>query len=282
MPTPRPGPSPLFVRRLTRTEVPDGTALGVFGDLHIGCHDAPAANLMVECFDRVGVDIVIPNGDIHDCGPVAPHEMKARTAAATNGQLLEEAYSGREYVDWMRTRRLCLYGEGNHEDWINDVAVRNNAVGSITVANSLDLPVGPAFEVLPHGYQIRLGSLVIEHGDIVLGRGSGGANLARSILNRYPTQTTVVNHFHRDDYAVRTAPDAGGVPRSHAAVCLGHMSDPSAHADYAGRAPNWQQGFGLIRVWYDAGKPRFTVDSVEIHRTRRGHPVFEYGGHVYR
>ncbi len=270
------------IRRITRAEAPTGTLIGIFGDLHIGCEDKPAANLMVECMDAEGVDILIPNGDIHDCGPVAPHEMKARMAAATNGQLIEEAYSGREYVDWMKTRRLTLYGPGNHEDWINDVAVRANAVGSVTVANALDLPVGPGFEVLPHGYQIRFGNLVIEHGDIVLGRGSGGATLARSILARYPDQTTVVNHFHREDFAVRTSPDASGVLRSHAAVCLGHLSEPSAHAEYAGRVPNWQQGFGLVRVWYDGDKPRFTVDSIEIHRTRRGGPIFEYNGRVYR
>lgn len=237
---------------------------------------------MIECFEREGVEVVIANGDIHDCGPVAPHEMKAHRASAMNGQLLEEAYSGREYVDWLATRRLTIYGPGNHEDWINDVAVKANAVGSITVANALDLPVSDHFEVLPHGYQVRLGGLVVEHGDIVLGRGSGGANLARTILARYPAQTTVVNHFHRDDYAVRTTPDASGVLRSHAAVCLGHMSDPTAHAEYAGRTPNWQTGFGIVRVWYDSQKPRFTVDSVEVHRTRRGTPVLEYGGRIYR
>jgi hypothetical protein len=237
---------------------------------------------MVECMDYEGTDVIIANGDIADCGPVAPHEMKARTAAATNGSLLEEMETGREYINWMRTRRLAIYGEGNHEDWINDVARRTNTVGSLSVANALGLPVGPGFEVLPQGYQIRLGSLVIEHGDIVLGRGSGGVNLARTLLNRYPTQTTVVGHYHRDDYAVRTAPDSTGVLRSHAAVCLGHLSLPDAHSEYAGRAPNWQQGFGIVRVWYDSNKPRFTVDSVEIHRDRRGRPLFEYNGKVYK
>jgi hypothetical protein len=60
------------------------------------------------------------------------------------------------------------------------------------------------------------------------------------------------------------------------------MSDPAAHYQYAGRTPDWQQGFGLIRVWYEDNKPRFTIYPIHIHRTRRGLPIFEHNGHVYR
>lgn len=269
-----------FVRVLSRADCPAGTKIGVFNDLHIGIHDRRAADIAIEIFEYAGVDVVIANGDIHDCGPVAPHLGKQRRAAMSNGQLIEEAACGREYIDWLLTRRMAIYGTGNHEDWINDVALATNTVGTTTVRSALGIPTG--IEVIPHGYQIRLGSLVIEHGDIAIGRSSGGVNLAQTILRRYPDQNTVVGHFHIDAYAVRTGPDAQGVLRSYAAHGIGHLSDPGAHAEYAGRCPNWQQSVAIIEVWYDGLKPRFSIEHVEIHRTRRGLPVASYRGRIIR
>jgi hypothetical protein len=255
--------------------------IAVFGDVHIGCHDEPAMRALIECFEREGVDLTIPNGDIHDCAAVSSHADKRAKAVIESGQLAEEAASGRWIVDWLMTRP-CIYGEGNHEDWINDLALHTNTVGTVTVASALGLPVSDDFLVLPQGYQIRIGSLAIEHGDEILGRSMGGQHLAATILRRYPAQSTVVNHFHRMDYAVHTTADHNGVPRSFSVHSLGHVSDPGAHADYAGRLPNWQQGGAIIDLWQCDGKQRYTIHPIEIHRDRRNKPVFEYNGHVYR
>lgn len=268
-----------LTRLLSRREVPDGTLMAVINDVHIGIMDQDATKLVVECCEREGVTLNIANGDIHDCGPVAPHELKARAASLANGSLLEEAATGRWLVDWFTTRPT-LYGTGNHEDWINDVALRTNTVGSVTVRSALALP--EAIEVLPHGYQIRIGSLVVEHGDVLLGRSSGGSNLPQNILRRAPDQTTIVGHWHTIANAIRTSVDARGVNRSRGAYTSGHLSDPTAHMDYAGRSPNWQQGFTLVKVWYEDNKPRFTITPIEIHRTRYGRPIFEHNGHIYR
>lgn len=255
--------------------------IAVFGDVHIGIHDEAAMRVLIECFEREGCDLIIANGDIHDCGPVSRHPVKAKLAALETGQLAEEAASGRWIVDWMATRP-CIYGEGNHEDWINQLAVNTNTVGTLTVASALGLPTGPEFIVLPHGYQIRWGSLVLEHGDVLFPRSSGGTHLAASILRRFPNQTTVVNHFHHGDYSVHTTDDAYGRACSHACYALGHVSLKEKHQDYAGRAPNWQQGGAIIRTYHVDGKARFTVYPIEVHRDRRGRPVFEFNGHIYR
>ena len=253
--------------------------VAILNDIHIGIMDQAATRLVVECCEREGATLVLANGDIHDCGPVAPHELKARAASLANGSLLEEAATGRWLIDWFATRNT-LYGTGNHEDWINDVALRTNTVGSVTVRSALALP--EAIEVLPHGYQIRIGSLVVEHGDVLLGRSSGGAALAQNILRRAPDQTTIVGHWHTTSSAFRTSVDARGINRTRGAYTSGHLSDPTAHMDYAGRSPNWQQGFTLVKVWYEDNKPRFTIHPIEIHRTRYGKPIFEFNGHVYR
>lgn len=258
---------------------PEGTKIAIWGDLHIGVHDRAAIHQVIECFEHEGVEMVIANGDIHDCGAVSRVSGKKTKAVFETGQLAEEAASGREIVQWMTTRR-CVYIPGNHEDWINDLALASNCVGTVTVASALGIPAG--IEVLDHGAQVRIGSLVVEHGDLTLGRSHGSANLAATILRRYPAQTTIVGHFHRDDYAVHTTPDHAGIHRSFAAHSLGHLSDPTKHIDYAGRHPNWQQGAGIVTVWYDGGKPRFTVQHIVVHRDRRNRPIFEFNGKVYK
>jgi hypothetical protein len=272
---------PALVRRLTQREVPDGTLIAVFGDLHIGEHDAPAARLFVEAADREGAGLVLANGDIVNCGTVSRHPgLKAR-AVARYGDLATETASGREFLDWLATRGgKSILGVGNHEDWINDVALYSGLGRTLSVRTALSIP--DSVEVLAQGYQVRIGSLAIEHGDIVLGRSSGGPNLARNILRRYPLQTTVVNHFHTMGCAIDSTPDSAGITRNHGAFAIGHLSDPTAHTEYAGRTPNWQQGFGFIRVFYIDGKPSFTVMPVQIHRTRRNRPYCEFNGHVYR
>lgn len=270
-----------LVRRLTRREVPDGTLICVFNDLHIGEHDAPAANLMVEAADREGAGIVIANGDVVNCGTVSRHPGVKARALAKYGDLEHEVASGRQYLDWLENRGgKSFLGVGNHEDWINDVALYSGLGRTLSVRTALS--IGRRVEVLPQGYQLRIGSLAIEHGDIVLGNSRGGPNLARNILRRYPQQTTVVGHFHSMGCAIDTTPDSRGVLRSHAAYAIGHLSDPDAHTEYAGRHPNWQQGFAFIRVYYVDGQPRYTVTPVEIHRNRRNRPFCEYNGHVYR
>lgn len=256
-----------------------GCRVAVLGDVHIGIHDDRALRVLVECFEGVGTEIVLANGDIHDCAAVSPHHGKRRRAALETGQLAEEAASGRWLIDWFCTRPT-IYGPGNHEDWINDVALDTNTVGTLTVASALGLP--PSITTLPHGYQIRLGSMVVEHGDVIFPRSSGGVNLASNILRKYPNQTTVVNHFHHMDYAVHTTDDSNGVARSHAAFCLGHVSLPDAHQEYAGRSPNWQQGGAIIELYEVDGRPRYTVHLLEIHRDRRGRPFLQFGGKVYR
>lgn len=255
--------------------------LGILSDIHIGVHDEDAVKVVVECMEAEGVDGLIANGDIHDCGPVSRHAGKAKRAALENGQLLEEAASGRWIVDWFRTRPTA-YIPGNHEDWINDLALETNTVGTLTVASALGLPEGPDFVVFPHGSQLRFGSLVVEHGDLLFPRGGGPANLARAILAKYPSQTTIAGHFHRDDFSCHTTPDHAGIARTHAAHTLGHLSDPRAHKEYAGRDPNWQQGAGIVRLWRDGGRIRFTVDHLMVHRDRYDRPVLEYAGRVYR
>lgn len=271
------------VAHLTRRDVPDGSLIGVYSDVHIGIEDREVLGPVVECSEREGVTHVWLNGDIHDCGVASRHPDKRARAALDHGRLAEEAAGGRWFVDWALTRHDgaagCIYGEGNHEDWINQIALDPALNGTVTVRSALGLP--NRLVMLPQGYQIRLGSLRVEHGDAVFKRGSGGKYPARKLLDVSPDQTTLVGHVHRMDDARRVYENEDGVLVSRRAHTQGHLSLPHKHRDYAARNPSWHQSFTFIRVFWDGARPKYTLYPVEVFRNRRGRPAFEFNGRLY-
>jgi hypothetical protein len=253
--------------------------LGILNDIHIGIHDDVATRVVIEVMEDAGVDFVIANGDIHDCAAVSRHQGKSRLAAVETGQLAEEIAGGRWIIDWLCTRPT-VYGVGNHEDWINDLALATNTIGTLTVRSALAIP--DSIAIVPSGYLLRHGNLAIEHGDKALIGGGRGQYIASALLRRYPDQTTLVGHFHREDVAVATTLDNRGVSRMHGAYCIGHLSLPDKHMEYAGRSPNWQQGAAIVNLWEADARPRFSVNLLRVHRDRRNRPMVEYNGKVYK
>jgi hypothetical protein len=274
-------PAAKHVRHLSRKECPDGSVLAIFNDVHLGIEDTPALKVAAGVAEGAGATHFIVNGDGADCGCISPHHGKKKRSQYEHGTLEEEIAPGRWFLDWIAgSGRKSILGTGNHEDWINDLALETGMVGTTTVRSALN--IDPRTEVLEHGYQIRLGSLVIEHGDLLLGRSSGGPTTASRILAKYPDQSTICGHFHIESSSFRTSFDAGGILRTRGAYTLGHLSDPAKHWEYASRAPNWQQGLGIVEVFYIDGKPRYDVTQVGIHRDRYNRPYATYRGKVYR
>jgi hypothetical protein len=97
-----------------------------------------------------------------------------------------------------------------------------------------------------------------------------------------PNQSTIIGHLHRDFQEVWTTQDVRGVPETHMAAGIPHMSDEESHTDYAGGYPNWQKGFGILDVWEDMRRPRFTLYRPIIHSYGRGRPYFEFNGRKYK
>ena len=272
----------LTVRKLLSSEVPTGSVIGVFSDVHIPIHDEAVLRLVVECCEDVGVTHVVANGDILDCGVGSRHPSKRARDSIDMGDLKRSVEPGRWFLNWMRTRP-CWFVRGNHERWLEDKIAEDPALRAVTPEALLGIPEnGDGWEVLPSGSCLRLGSLVIEHGDGIWPSGSGGQNPGARAKQVAPDQTTIVGHLHRKFMSVWTTRDEDGVPRSRAVYGNGHLSKETAHREYAGTYPGWQQSFALIRVWQDRGKLRYTVDQPEIHRDTDGEPVFEYAGRVYR
>jgi len=268
--------------RLTKADVPEGSIIAVLSDVHIPSHDEVALRLAVECCEAAGVTHVILNGDIADCGPASRHEGKRRRATLDEGSLMESIEPGRWLYKWARTRPSILL-LGNHEGWVERLIDESPELKGTPTTTLMGLPAdGDGWDVLPSGSRIRLGSRCWEHGDGMFKSGSGGQNPGNRIKTLAPDQTTSVGHLHRKFATFWSTPDEEGIQRTRGAYGNGHLSNPAAHEDYAGTYMNWQQSFEITRVWYDGDRPRFTTDQPEIHRDKRGRPVFEYQGRVYR
>jgi hypothetical protein len=268
--------------RWTKREVPEGSIIGVLSDLHIPSHDEPAVRLAIECLEAVGATHIILNGDIADCGPASRHEGKRKRAALDEGCLRESIAAGLWIYEWARSRP-CVLLLGNHEAWVENYIAGSPELKGTEATALMGLPSdGVGWDVLPSGSRIRLGSRCWEHGDGLFPSGAGGANPGVRIKALAPDQTTSIGHLHRKGAFFWSSEDEYGLSRTRGAYMNGHLSRPEAHEDYAGTYLNWQQSFEITRVWYEGDRPRFTTDQPEIHRDKRGRPMFEYGGRVYR
>jgi hypothetical protein len=267
-------------RKLTRDECPDGTTILWVSDVHIPIHNDPALRLMVECAERIGVSLVVAGGDIYDMNCLSRHPKESHRVVE-HSTILEEIQPGRWLVDWFAKRNAKLI-LGNHEDRLKRFIDDNPAFhGSVlgNFARVVDLPAG--IEVIPQGGEIRIGSLSMRHLDAEFKGGSGGQHPAAKLLSMLPAQSTIGGHLHRKAMACRTTRDEDGIPRTHAAWIMGHMSDESHHYSYVTTSPNWQTGFGVVRVWWDGERPRFSVYQVEVMFDRFGRPYFEFDGRLY-
>ena len=272
----------MITHQLSKRDVPEGSVIAVLSDVHIPHHDETALKLAVECCEDAGVTHVILNGDIADCGPASRHEGKRDRALLDEGCLKESVAAGLWLYEWARSRP-CFLLRGNHEGWVEKYIEKSPEVKGTSVEALMGLwEDGDGWTVLPNFSRIRLGSLCWEHGNGIFPSGSGGINPAARIRSSAPDQTTHVGHLHRKFASFWSSPDECGHYRTRGAIGNGHMSIPEAHAEYAGTYLNWQQSFELTTVWYDGARARFTTDQPEIHRDRRGKPVFEYRGKVYR
>lgn len=266
--------------RLTEKDVPDGSVIAIFNDLHIPHHDERAMQLAIECCESIGVTHVLANGDILDCGPASRHEGKRKRAALDEGCLKESVAAGLWILDWFRTRP-CVFTLGNHEDWVTQYIAASPELKGMSTESLLGVwEDGDGWRVLPNKSRVRIGNLNAEHGDGMF-KGGGGMNPGSRMKQLAPDQTTMVGHLHRQFAHYWSSPDAYGIMRTRAAYGIGHMSMPSAHEEYAGTYTNWQQGFAIVRVYHIDGKARFTPTLIEIHRDKRNRPIFELEGKVY-
>jgi hypothetical protein len=271
---------PASSRKLTREDCPDGSLILWASDVHIPIHNDVACRLMVECAERSGVSRVIAGGDILDLNCLSKHAKESRRTVE-HATILEEVEPGRWLLDWFATKPTD-YILGNHEDRLKRFVDENPAFHGSLVSNFAqvtNLPSG--INVLPQGGEVRLGSLSARHLDAEFKNSSGGKYPAQRVLEMLPDQSTIGGHVHRITTACRTTRDEHGINRTHKAWTMGHMSHEHMHSNYVSSSPNWQEGFGMIRVCWEGERPRFSVYQIEVLRDRNNRPMFEWDGYWY-
>jgi hypothetical protein len=237
--------------------------------------------LMVECAEQAGVTRVVAGGDILDMNCLSRH-AKESARTVEHATILEEVEPGRWLLNWFATKNTD-YILGNHEDRLKRFVDENPAFHGSLVSNFAkvtELPAG--INVLPQGGEVRLGNLAMTHGDAEFKNSSGGAHPAAKLLSMAPEQSSIIGHLHRMATACRTTRDEDGIPRTRRAWTMGHMSREEMHYGYVSKTPNWQVGFGLIRVFWEGEKPRWTVYPVEVLFDRYNRPYCEFEGRVFR
>lgn len=268
-------------RKLTREECPDGTLILWTSDIHVPIHNEPVVRLMIDCAERTGVSRVVVGGDGLDFNCLSMHKKEsARTVK--HATILEEVEPGRWLMDWFATKR-STWILGNHEDRLKRFIDENPAFhGSVAgnFAQVVNLPSG--IEVLPQGSEVRLGNLSMRHLDAEFKNGTGGKYPAQRLLEMLPDQSTIGGHLHRISQARRTTRDEEGIKRTRCAWVMGHLSHEHMHYNYVSTTPNWQTGFGLVRVWWEDDRPRWSVYQIEVLFDRYNRPYFEFGGWLYR
>ena len=268
-----------ILRKLTKHEVPDNSLLGWVSDVHIGIEHTPALRLMCEAWEWAGVTHCVPGGDILDMQCFSSHEKDPDAP----GKLLEEIKPGRWLLNYFATRP-CYYILGNHEDrqrrWMveNAMALYNNP--ALDIRSTAQIPSG--IEILPQGSDLRLGNLNMSHGDAEFKGSTGGKHPAAKLLEMAPDYSSMCGHVHRQAEARRSSIDEHGIKFTRAAWTMGHMSREEKHRNYVSKLISWQMGFGLIRVWWEGTKARFSVYQVEVMFDRKGRPYFELFGRVFQ
>ncbi len=269
-------------RKLTRVDTGSRATFGWVSDVHIGCEHTAALNLMCEAFEWAGVTHFVPGGDILDLHCLSTHP-KDPDRILKSGTLDAEIASGRWLLDYFATRP-AYYTLGNHEArwhrFVGENALPLFGNDAMSFQRVMRIPEG--IEVLPPGSELRLGNLVLSHGDAEFKKSTGGKYPAQKLLDMAPDQSSIVGHLHRINQARRSTADEDGVKRTRAAWTMGHMSREEQHHDYVSRHINWQMGFGVIDVWWDGDRPRWDVTQVEVHLDRRRRPYFGLRGRLFQ
>jgi hypothetical protein len=269
-----------MVRKLTRDECPDGTLILWASDIHIPIHHEEACRLMVECAERSGVKRAVIGGDGLDMNCLSTHAKESRRTVK-HATIMAEIEPGRWLLDWFATKETD-YVLGNHEDRLKRFIDENPAFHGSLVSNFGKICELPSrINVIPQAGEVRLGNLAFVHGDAEFKNGTGGKYPASKLLEVYPEQSTICGHVHRMATACRTARDEDGIHRTRRAWTMGHMSVEEMHYGYVSKNPNWQNGFAMIRVYWEGNRPRWTVYPIEVLSDRRNRPYFEFEGRVY-
>lgn len=241
----------------------------MLGDPHYPIHDEQAIGAVLNLARDLGVDHYVVS-DAVDFFSLSTYAKDAERVLGGSFTVWSEAESAQPF--W---RELLADGArvdlvpGNHEHRLRRFVDLNPGLydhPSFDLENVLALPEG----VVCHEYraQLRIGSLVIEHGDQL--RGALTKHGPATVVDRYPHQSTVYGHTHRLASARVTSWGPNG-PVTRFAASAGHLSSIRKQTWISD--PVWQSGAVLLE--HHEGGCSHHLIQVEGGAVR-------FGGKVYR
>ena len=231
----------------------------ILNDLQIPFHDVKVLDAVLALTVGIKPDGVILNGDVVDCYSLSEFDKDPATEASLTREITDAA----QLMARLKGIPEKWWLGGNHEDRLRRVLWQNPKFASI---EKLDFPKlfdleTYGFKWKPYGGTLKLASLLVTHGSMVL-KHSGWT--AREHFIKYGT-SVLIGHTHRLGVYYRT--NSKGVHASYENGCLCKLTP-----EYA-QAVDWQQGFSVVHL--DGNY--FNVQQIPIINRR----CFFYGGDRY-
>ena len=245
-------------------------------DCHFPVHDQKCIEAVMEFIADRKPNHIVQIGDFYDAHALMRFAPEFRRVRGYGGTLWEEALSGQPF--WkhcVKHAGKVDFLPGNHEErlqrWTNEHPGFHDHP-AMELSKIFGIPEG--VNVHNFGAKLRIGNIVVCHGDnLRKGRGTP-MYLAANILKKYPNQHTFFGHWHRLDVYHSTVYGLDQRAKSFMAVCMGWLGDV-AQATYVAD-PDWMHAFVYLEFWTDAGKTRFTP-----HIIRLVDGAFSWSGKIY-
>jgi UDP-2,3-diacylglucosamine pyrophosphatase LpxH len=227
-----------------------GSRVLIPGDIHFPKHDPELLSLLCKHREAMGVTDIVLIGDTFDCFGISHHKKNA-AQMATRGTVAHEASVAAPFLrklrGQMRSAR-CHVLTGNHEDWWDDLVDDNPGLSGMT----WDIAYAKALEgwtVHPYGTGLRVGKLLVTHGDELAG--SLSKHSTHAVLANYPGQNSLYGHTHIVMQSTSISYKYGKQEK-HSAWTIGHCrSNTEVMDDKVQRswARRWEQGVAIVDIF---------------------------------
>lgn len=243
-------------------------------DAHYPHYDKPTLKAILEFLSDIKVDGLIFQGDQLDMQNIS-HHTKGKPGLRDKQGYLNDIQGFEKNIlapVEARLKKDCdkHWIIGNHEDWEQDLVDEQPELkGLIDHVRQLNLK-GRGYNVVPLGHAVRLGKLIVIHGEGLTGIGNqAGAFPSRKAVELYGSNVLAA-HTHASQCFTKISPVDGGEKRQgFISPILGGIN-PS----YLRNRPTaWINGFSLIELHEDG---TFNLYLINILKGK-----FSYGGKMY-
>lgn len=266
-----PAPPPFPIRRYSLADRRVARRWVVATDVHFGCHDPDAVDVLYQAIGIIRPDAFCDLGDIGEWQACSRHR---KTKGAPADYLLAEYDDEIADVNGHLDKRDDVLDRagvrervqltGNHDAWLDDIARDDPRNGPYAFATACRM-AERKFVVVPRGgWHVFTPGLLGNHADTI--RSSIGH--PRAILAKCGGASVL----YGDKHAVSVWWEPGRDPATGAnvqrlAACLGTLKDrrPEANTWLRGDTTRWAAAFGIVSV-YASG--RWAVNVVSIDEGR--------------